>query len=148
MTLQKIALVSASLATLCLPAAALAATKPASGGAAGGDPDARCLAVSMVMVGSQDTGARNMGAQGISYYLGRLDARPNKTDLETRLSAQFAGFNQQTVQAAAKECMQAMNTRGVAFHAVTEALQKKYGHAAPAAGAPAAQAPAAPAPAH
>lgn len=146
MTLPKHALLCGALAALALPAAAWAQASAAP------DNDARCLAMSMVLSSSSDATARNIGPQGVVYYLGRVDARP-RGNLKARLTAQFTILTAQppaVVSAAAQSCMQEMVARGRAFHPIADYLAQRFGKPVPTA-APAAPAPAAPAvppPAH
>lgn len=137
MTLSKIALLCGALAAFALPAVAARAEGAAV------DSDARCLAVSLILSSSQDPNARNLGPQGVVYFLGRVDARP-RGDLEARLAAQFSSFTSQNATGYAQACMQEMSSRGQAFHLVAQHLQQRFGKPTPAAaGAPAPATPAA-----
>jgi hypothetical protein len=136
MTLSKLGLMGGALAALCLPAAAQAQTAHV-------DSDARCLAVSMIMAGSQDATAKTLGPQGVTYFLGRIDGRGAHEALQARLKAQFEGFRAapQGVQTAAQSCMQIMHDRALAFRGITDQLAAAAGAtvAAPAPAAPPAQ---------
>ncbi|MBV9509493.1 MAG: hypothetical protein JO303_04345 [Caulobacteraceae bacterium] len=129
MTLSKSVLLCGALAAIALPAAARAE------GAATTDQDARCLAMSLILAGSQDPNNQKVGSQGVIYYLGRVDARP-RGDLETRLAAQFGQVTPQNANGYVQACMQAMAQRGQAFHLIAQHLQQRFGKAPPAGAAP------------
>jgi hypothetical protein len=156
MTLQKIALLGASVAAIGLPAAVQAATAahaPAAHAAAGGgDVDGRCMALGLMMTTAQDTRNRGMGAQLLTYYYGRISDRPAKGDLEARLTGHIQSMvnDKQGQGPIIQSCIGQMEASFTALKPVTEHIFKRFSKPAPAGvAAPAAPAPApAPAPAH
>jgi len=117
------------------PFALVTAPPPA---AAHVDIDLRCLELGLIMSSSQDPQAQAYGSGVVTYFLGRVDGRGGKGNLEAKLSAEFAatkGAPDLSQQAGA--CVQILGKRNAEFRTVAIQLLKKYGKpvSAPAGGA-------------
>jgi hypothetical protein len=131
MTLKNFGLLCGALAVLGLPVGAGAATEGHV------DTDGRCLAVSMVMAGSQEADAKTLGQQAIPYFLGRIEGHPSHGSLQARLAAQFEIFKAtpQVLQPTAQGCMKLMGVGSSDFRTAAQYIQQHYGSAPPPAGA-------------
>jgi hypothetical protein len=127
MTLQRIGLLGGSLAALSL----IGGAAHAQGSDA--DADVRCLVVTSVMSKSDEPTAKTYGQIGAAYYLGKLDGRDPKLDLENRLVAEGVKMKTDGAAAAseAQRCLAALAARAGDLTAMGDRVTKRV-EAAPA----------------
>ena len=125
---------------------------PLSAGAAdsGADPDTndvRCVIVYIEMAQSNQPLLQTSGMYGQLYWIGKLDGRDPKFDLEKRMAAEIPKMNGAFLKTEALRCSTELMKRGQKEADMGEDLAKKFPKDAPKPliAAPAAK-PAAPAP--
>lgn len=74
--------------------------------------DVRCVAISFILANDPDPNLQASGRAVALYYLGRLDGRNEKLDLEPLLMQQAAQMTEAEYHSGARECGERMKIRG------------------------------------
>ena len=85
--------------------------------------DIRCLAVATLLSSNADPNVKNAGLMAALYYLGKVDGRDPRLDLESRLKQEFLQLSAQQVQAEASRCGAELGVRGKAVSEIGARLQ-------------------------
>jgi len=111
--------------------AAVAVALSTAGGAraqdAGVTSDLRCFLVSSIGASSVDGGTKASLAYLAAYYLGRLDGRTPKVDLETLVPAEMAKLSPEDYRPELLRCGAEARTRREAVSAIGDRLRAKAG---------------------
>lgn len=95
-------------------------------GAQGGDPaesqDVRCFVSAIAMLQTSDVAARNVALSSALYYLGRLDGRDPKLDLEKVVVEEFQRMTQSQKLSETERCGHELSSRGMMVSAIGKKL--------------------------
>jgi hypothetical protein len=112
--------------SIALAAAALAASLAATGAQAADTDttsDVRCMVVAAAMAQNTDPNVQNVGLMAGLYYLGKLDGRDPRLDLEARLKQELAQMKPAEMVAEAQRCGAQLTARGKAMTEIGARLQ-------------------------
>jgi len=108
---------------------ALLATAPPSAMAADPDTvaDARCVAVGIRAAETPDSRQKSTGLLMALYFIGRLDGRDPKLDLEALLSEQLAKMTAADFETEGTRCGNYLGSKGAEITRVGQDLLKQLG---------------------
>jgi hypothetical protein len=87
--------------------------------------DIRCLAVGLRISQLPDASQKSAGMMATLYYVGRLDGRTPKLDMETLISQEIPKLNDATFRAEAVRCGNGLTARGQQLTEMGEHLIKR-----------------------
>jgi hypothetical protein len=87
--------------------------------------DVRCLVVALKMGSSQNSTLQNAGYMASLYWLGRLDGRAPKLNLEEAVIAELLKMNEDEFRLEAKRCGTILMARGQAETAMGKDIQRR-----------------------
>jgi hypothetical protein len=87
--------------------------------------DLRCLIIGFKLSGSSTPAQQNAGVIATLYYLGRLDGRTDKLDLEKLVVSELPKMTAQDFQVESKRCGQLLSSRGHALQQLGKDLMAR-----------------------
>jgi len=87
--------------------------------------DARCVVVALKLMDMSDPNIQTNGQSAMLYYLGRLDGRDEKLDLESLLMQQLAQMKEADYKTEAHRCGEKMIVRGQQIFKIGQDIEKR-----------------------